>query len=268
MDSLRRELAPITDSAWREIENEAKKTLSLGLSGRRIVDVTDAQGHDLAAVNLGGLEVPDDQPDEVQFGIRRVLPLVEVRVPFNLDIWELDNVERGAQDADLDDLARAAREIVKFEEQAIYDGFNDGGISGLTASSDFEPVAVEADPGALPEAVARAVLRMRYADVDGPYALALGAALYQSLDAGAEHGYPVRKRLARQIEGPIVHAPYLDGGVVVSQRGGDAELTLGRDVSIGYHSHDSGTVRLYFTESFTFRVIGPEAVVSLATEAG
>jgi uncharacterized linocin/CFP29 family protein len=54
---------------------------------------------------------------------------------------------------------------------------------------------------------------------------------------------------------------------VFSQRGGDAELTLGRDMSIGYHSHDERTVRLYFTESFTFRVVGPEAVVGLAIEA-
>lgn len=268
MDSLRRELAPISDAAWREIEDEARNTLKLNLSGRRIVDVTEPQGHDLAAVNLGRLDVPDDQDDGLQYGVRKVLPLVEVRTPFSLDVWELDNVERGADDPDLDDLRRAAKEIARFEETAVYEGFADGAIEGLSASSDFEPVTVEASPGALLEAVTRAVLRMKYADVDGPYALALGAALYQTLDAGTEHGYPMRKRLANQIEGPIVHAPYLEGGVVISMRGGDAELTIGRDISIGYHSHDEKTVRLYFTESFTFRVIGPEVVVKLAGKAG
>jgi uncharacterized linocin/CFP29 family protein len=267
MDSLRRELAPISDAAWNEIENAAKNTLGLNLSGRRIVDVTEPQGHELAAVNLGRLEVPESQDDDVHYGIRKVQPLVEVRAPFGLDIWELDNIERGAEDADLDDLRRAAREVAKFEETAVYEGFADGSIEGLSGSSDFEPVAVETSPGPLVEAVTRAVLRMRYADVDGPYALALGAALFQTIDAGTEHGYPVRKRLANQIEGPIVHAPYLEGGIVISMRGGDAELTLGRDVSIGYHSHDERTVGLYFTESFTFRVAGPEAVVRLAAEA-
>ncbi|MEX1311155.1 MAG: family 1 encapsulin nanocompartment shell protein [Candidatus Sulfomarinibacteraceae bacterium] len=268
MDSLRRELAPISDTAWKEIEDEAKNALNLNLSGRRIVDVTEPQGHDLAAVNLGRLEVPDSQVGDVHYGIRKVLPLVEVRAPFSLDIWELDNIERGAEDADLDDLRRAAKEIAKFEETAVYEGFPDGEIHGLTGSSGFEPVTAEATPSALVEAVTRAVLRMKYADVDGPYALALGAALYQTIDdAGTEHGYPVRKRLTSQIEGPIVHAPYLEGGVVMSTRGGDAELTIGRDISIGYHSHDERTVGLYFTESFTFRVIGPEAVVRLAVES-
>jgi uncharacterized linocin/CFP29 family protein len=35
------------------------------------------------------------------------------------------------------------------------------------------------------------------------------------------------------------------GGVVLSQRGGDFELVVGRDVSIGYLSHDATEVRLY-----------------------
>jgi uncharacterized linocin/CFP29 family protein len=268
MDSLRRELAPISDAAWNEIEDEAKNTLNLNLSGRRIVDVAEPQGHKLAAVNLGRLEMPDSQDGDVHYGIRKVLPLVEVRAPFSLDIWELDNIERGAQDPHLDDLRRAAKEIAKFEETSVYEGFSDGEIEGLASSSGFEPVSAETNPSALVEAVTRAVLRMKYADVDGPYALALGAALYQTIDAGTEHGYPVRRRLTSQIEGPIVHAPYLEGGVVISTRGGDAELTIGRDISIGYHSHGERAVELYFTESFTFRVMGPEAVVRLAVESG
>jgi uncharacterized linocin/CFP29 family protein len=36
---------------------------------------------------------------------------------------------------------------------------------------------------------------------------------------------------------------------------------VGQDASIGYDQHDNKMVRLYLTESFTFRVIGPEAIV-------
>ena len=267
MDLLRRELAPITDHAWQEIKTEAKNTLGLNLSGRRIVDMSEPRGLDFAAVNLGRLEVPDGQEEErLRYGIRLVLPLIEVRVPFELDLWELDNIDRGAEDADLDDLRRAARQLARFEERAIYEGFAEAGIEGLTASSEFEPVSVKPAPGALAEAVTRAMLRMRYGDVAGPYALALGAALYQWLDAGSEHGYPIRKRIEKQIEGPIVLAPYLEGGVLISQRGGDAELVLGQDISIGYQGHDERKVQLYLSESFTFRVLSPEALVVLRNE--
>ncbi|MEX0982798.1 MAG: family 1 encapsulin nanocompartment shell protein [Bacteroidales bacterium] len=51
--------------------------------------------------------------------------------------------------------------------------------------------------------------------------------------------------------------------ILVSERGGDFELSIGQDISIGYDGHDSDKVKLYFTESFMFRIIGPEAFTVL-----
>jgi len=267
MDLMRQQLAPISDAAWKEINDEAKNVFAIHLSGRRVVDMSGPLGIEAAAVNLGRLEVPKQKDNELQYGIRKVLPMVEVRAPFELDIWELDNVDRGARDPDLDALRRAAKEIAKFEERAVYDGFSEASIRGLVESSEFDPIEVEPEPGSLLDAVAKAVMRLRYADVDGPYALALGAALHQWLDSGCEQAYPLRKRLLQVIEGPIVPAPFLHGGVVLSRRGGDTELTLGQDISIGYEHHDARKVHLFFSESFTFRVLAPEAVVALEIEA-
>jgi len=39
MNNLHRELAPISDSAWAQIEEETSRTLKRYLAGRRIVDV-------------------------------------------------------------------------------------------------------------------------------------------------------------------------------------------------------------------------------------
>jgi uncharacterized linocin/CFP29 family protein len=101
--------------------------------------------------------------------------------------------------------------------------------------------------------------------VEGPYSLALGAELQNCLDSCTEHGYPLRKQLINVIEGPIVFAPFLDGGLLASGRGGDAEIVIGQDIAIGYHNHDDEKVRLFFTESFAFRVVGPEAIVPLGS---
>jgi uncharacterized linocin/CFP29 family protein len=54
--------------------------------------------------------------------------------------------------------------------------------------------------------------------------------------------------------------------VVVSLRGGDFELVVGRDFSIGYLDHDAKRVRLYIEERFTFRLLSPQAAVPLAYE--
>ena len=70
--------------------------------------------------------------------------------------------------------------------------------------------------------------------------------------------------MRRLLDGPIVWAPGVNGAVVLSTRGGDFELTVGQDFSIGYLDHNATSVRLYLQESFTFRVMSPEAAIPLA----
>lgn len=50
---------------------------------------------------------------------------------------------------------------------------------------------------------------------------------------------------------------------MVSIRGGDMELTLGHDFSIGYEGHSGESVTLYLTEAFAFRVLEPAAVIAI-----
>jgi uncharacterized linocin/CFP29 family protein len=76
----------------------------------------------------------------------------------------------------------------------------------------------------------------------------------------------VVEHVRRLLDGPIVWAPAVDGAVVLSLRGGDFELTVGQDLSIGYLEHTATSVRLYLQESFTFRVLEPEAAVPLTYE--
>jgi uncharacterized linocin/CFP29 family protein len=66
------------------------------------------------------------------------------------------------------------------------------------------------------------------------------------------------------IVGEIIWAPAIDGALVLSTRGGDYELHLGQDLSIGYESHDATSVELYFQESMTFLVHTAEAAVTLS----
>jgi uncharacterized linocin/CFP29 family protein len=74
----------------------------------------------------------------------------------------------------------------------------------------------------------------------------------------------VFEHLREILDGPVVWAPAVDGAVVLSQRGGDFELTVGQDFSLGYRSSDGGSVQLYIEESLTFRVNTAEAAVHLA----
>ncbi|MFO7874186.1 MAG: family 1 encapsulin nanocompartment shell protein [Bacteroidales bacterium] len=262
MDILRKSLAPISDKAWEEINDTAVDVLTSVLSARKVVDVEGPKGWDYAALSTGRINVPDNQKGKVKYGTHEVLPMVEARVPFKLNIWELDNVARGAEDIDLDALEDAAREIAKFEEKAIYEGFKAGKIAGLKNSSDYSAINFPDAVEEILDAISLGVSRMKANSIEGPYSLVLNTEKWHKINSFIR-GYPLRKQLENLLGGSIILAPNVNESFLVSQRGGDFRLVLGQDLSIGYESHNNKTVELYFTESFTFQVIDPAAVIVL-----
>ena len=154
--------------------------------------------------------------------------------------------------------------MARAEDSAIFHGLKAGNISGIIGSSPHPPIIVESSLE-WPRAVSSAKEVLRLAGVNGPYALALGVEAYNELTADGDDGYPLRHRIEESlVEGSLVWAPALEqGAVLLSMRGGDFELTVGQDLSIGYAAHDRTVVELYLTESFTFRVLEDKAAVLL-----
>jgi uncharacterized linocin/CFP29 family protein len=261
-----RELAPVTDEAWSQIDAEASRSLKHFLAARRLIDFDGPHGWDFSSIDLGRVEPIDAGPIAgVHAARRRVLPLVELRSPFALDRAELAAAERGADDVDLDPVIAAARSAALAEDGLIFHGYEAGGVVGMVAASPHEPVAISDDYSEYPEHVAKAVALLRAADVAGPYAIALGARCFTGVTETTERGgYPVLEHLRQILDGPVVWAPAVDGAVVLSQRGGDFEMTVGQDLSLGFLTADAAEVQLYLEESLTFRINAPEAAVHLS----
>jgi len=265
MDLLKRSKAPIVDEAWQQIDEEARRVLKLHLAGRKLVDFSGPHGWDLGAVNTGRLKHIQRGPVEhVGHAIRDVRPLVELRAPILLPILELDYAARGADDLDLDPVILAAESVARAEDDAIFHGFAEARITGIIEASPHPAIEVRSSQ-AWPSAVSAAKEVLRMAGVNGPYALALGMEAYDELTADGDDGYPLSKRLEERVaEGSLIWAPALkEGAVLLSMRGGDYELSVGQDLSVGYASHDRTTVELYLTESFTFRVLEEKAAILL-----
>ncbi|MFO7975443.1 MAG: family 1 encapsulin nanocompartment shell protein [Candidatus Hydrogenedentota bacterium] len=265
-DILKRSLAPLTDEAWDEIEETARQTLKPLLSARKIVDFKGPKGWDFAGVNVGRLETPKKPSGKsVGYGMRKVLPLIEARIQVKLNIWEMDNISRGGADPDLGPLEEAAKALALFEERAIYKGLKDGQIEGIIPSSSQKALKLSANAQDYAKVVAQGIDAMRADGIGGPYALVLGPTAYQLVTQAVGPGYPLRRGLERLLESDdlIMRSGALEGGVLLSTRGGDFEMTVGADLSVGYSSHDSEEVHLFLTEAFTFRVIEPAAAVEL-----
>ncbi|HEX7055385.1 MAG TPA: family 1 encapsulin nanocompartment shell protein [Burkholderiales bacterium] len=264
MNDLLRGLAPISDAAWGEIEAEAKRTLKAMLAARKLVDFKGPLGWEAGAISLGRAQPLKAAPHPgVQARVRRMQPLVELRVPFELEREELEAIGRGAQDVSLDAVREAARAAALAEDRAVFHGYGEAGIGGIVDAAAASKCSITEDYGAYLGSVAEALYKLRAAGVGGPFAIALGPRCYTGLSKTLLGGFPALEHVRRLLDGPIVSAPAVDGAVVLSTRGGDFELTVGQDFSIGYLEHSASKVRLYLQESMTFRVLSPEAAVPL-----
>lgn len=265
VDLLRRSLAPLTEKSWQEIDSTAARVIRSQITARDLVDFDGPHGWDLAAINLGRLDTsPESTAHDVPWGTRAVLPLVEARIPFQLNQMELDSIARGAKDADLDSLEVAARRIALFEETAIYNGCSAAGIEGMVPASAQTPITLSQNMEEFPKAVARAVETMSDSGITGPFILVLGPDVWASLMQSGAGGYPPQRIIRNLIEDSPRTSPVVEGGLLISTAEGNFELTVGQDFSIGYASHDREGVELYLTESFTFRVLEPKAVLHFA----
>lgn len=263
MNNLYRDLAPITAAAWEQIEEEASRTFTRHVAGRRVVDVSDPGGPVTAAISTGHLREVTPPGDGVAAAVRDSKPLVRLRVPFTVSRTAVDDVERGAQDSDWDPVKEAAKKLAFVEDRAIFEGYGAAQIDGIRTCTSNPVLELPDDARKIPDAIAQALSALRLAGVDGPYSVLLSADAYTSVSETTEHGYPILEHLNRMVDGDIIWAPAIDGAFVLSARGGDFDLQLGTDVSIGYLSHDAGTVALYLEETLTFLCYTAEASVAL-----
>ena len=202
MNNLHRELAPISDAAWAEIEEEASRTLKRYLAGAARRGCARARGRRALRRRhrpSDGIAAPGEGISARQ---REVKALVELRVPFELS-READR-RRGARLARFRLAAGEGRRapIAFAEDRAIFDGYAAAGIQGIRQGTSNPVMTLPADVRDYPDAIAQALNQLRLVGVNGPYSVVLGADAYTALardqrprlsGAGA-HQAPDRRR--------------------------------------------------------------------------
>jgi uncharacterized linocin/CFP29 family protein len=267
MNNLHRELAPISDAAWADIEEETTRTVKRYLAGRRVVDVHGPGGVGLSAVGTGHLKTITAPSEGILAKQREVKALVELQVPFELNRQQIDDVERGARDSDWQPAKDAAQKIAFAEDRAIFEGYPAASIGGIRHGTSNPIMTIPSDVRRYPDAVAQALNQLRLVGVNGPYSVVLSADAYTVLAETSDNGYPVLEHVKKLVKEEIIWAPAITGAFVLTTRGGDFDLHIGQDVSIGYLSHTDSVVRLYLQETLTFLLLTTEAAVVLAPPA-
>ncbi|MDP2844184.1 MAG: family 1 encapsulin nanocompartment shell protein, partial [Acetobacterium sp.] len=179
---LKREIAPLTQLAWSEIDGRAEAVLKSRLTARKAVTVNGPKGLAFTSVSEGRLELIDDDENLVKTGIFKIKPLVEARISFTLNRWELDNLTRGAKDIDLTNLEEAVQKIAEFEETAVYKGFDAGQIKGLETVSANEKIPFGETDSQIMEAISKGLVTLKEKFEAGPFVLIVGEVAYNRLN--------------------------------------------------------------------------------------
>ena len=265
MDILKRSLAPFAAEGWDFLDEEATDVLSQKLKARKEVDFQGPKGLELSSISTGRFSpVGIDDVEGVSYATRDVLPLVELKVPFTMKMSEIEALARGAEDVDTDNLVEAASKLAKAENKAVFYGLDEVNIEGIVEASEHEEVSVSAGEKELISGLLRALTLFEENSVGGDKRLLLGPELYSLLYELDDKGYPLKRKVEEMAAAGVELVPDLGNrGLLISDRGGDFELTVGQDISLGFEERKGDEVELFFLETFTFRVNGPEAAVVL-----
>jgi uncharacterized linocin/CFP29 family protein len=264
MDHLLRNLAPMSDAGWAETEAEATRSLRNFLAARKLIDYAASGGWQRSARGLGSVELVSDQDDPVLIANRVSAPMTELRADFSLSRTELADLDRGATDFDTQPVIDAARLAAAAEDEAVFAGNTAAGIAGIVPQSPNDVIDIDKNLDNFPHDVAGAIDRLQELGIEGPYAIGMGPQCWTAVMESSESGgYPLLRHLRLFLSGPVVWAPTLTGALVVSQRGGDYEITGGQDWAIGFDGADADQINLYLQSSFTFTINTPEAAVPL-----
>ncbi|SFM10973.1 family 1 encapsulin nanocompartment shell protein [Halanaerobium salsuginis] len=265
MDILKRSLAPFSAEAWDFLDEEATAVFNQKLKARKEVDFIGPKGLELSSINTGRFTPTGIEDVEgVSYSTRNVLPLVELKVPFKMKLSEIEALARGAEDVDTDPLIDAAAKVAKAENKAVFYGLDEVKIEGIVEASDYDEVSVSGGEKELITGLLKAITIFEENSVGGSKRLLLGPELYSLLYELDDKGYPLKRKVEEMVESGALLVPDLGNrGLLISERGGDFELTVGQDISLGFEKREDDEVELFFIETFTFRVNGPEAAIVL-----
>ena len=253
-------LEPIPREAWDEIKEAAIDVLKSALSARKVIELEGPKGMDHPAVSLGRLDIVEGKQKGVRHGIHRILPMIELRSPFTLDIEEVETIARGARDADLDPVEQAAANLAKSEDTIIYQGYKKAGIPGIVSSTENEKIKWPDQLQDIPAAIIRGILTLQNQHIDGPYSLILDSDKWARIHTMTGN-YPLKKQIEEVIDGQICLNKNTGDSMIITERADDFSMTLGKDISLGYDYQDQEKLHLFLMESFTFFVAEPRACI-------
>ena len=283
---LGREGAPIPAALWDKLDTTMIEAAKSQLVGRRLLHIEGPFGLGLKFVPLSdmivsfvgdellpeGSEEAEEAPEmymgmEPEIVASSVLPLAMLRHSFALGVRDLASAERDGLALDLSAVAEAAIACAQAEDQLVFHGSEDLGVSGLLDVEGSQPLKLGSwtKVGRAADDLIKAVTLLDDAGFHGPYSLALAPSRYNLLYRLYPQGNSTELgHLQSIITGGTFKAPVLrEGGVLLASGVQFASIVIGQDMAVGFVGPSDGELEFSMTESLALHVRQPGAVCVL-----
>lgn len=265
MDNLNRSLAPFSSDLWDHIDAAAVQAAKAVLTGRRFLEVEGPFGLGLTALEVGVDNFCRDPGEHEAAAIgSRALAVPMLRKSCRLSARRLAAYLDKGMPLNLTEIEDAAEAVARREEDIIYHGQPEFGLSGLL-NADGRIELPRGDWGNLDTAlndVLAAVTALDDAGLHGPYALVLPPVHYNNLFRHYEHTDLLQVEHLKSVCTLGVYKTLIDRPLVVDSHAG--RLIIGQDLRVGYSGSDGIHYLLFVCESLVLRLDEPGAVCVLA----
>jgi uncharacterized linocin/CFP29 family protein len=264
MDYLRRDSAPLPERVWKAIDEAAAQAARHAMAARRIATFDGPRGWEFVAARLGTMTPCRVKEGKAAVCVPEVVLLAEIRVDFSMPWTAIEVFERGAPALDTNAVEAAAREAALAEDRLAFYGDPIG--SGFLTAPGSPSITVHdwSKGEQVLNDVLQAVETLDGLGIGGPYEVVLPSSGYFAyLHAMADGGYPTARHLKAVVSEVHRSLVMREAGALFSGRGDDFVLTVGGDLSVGYHSHDRNTIQLFCVETVAAQTVTPEAVCLL-----
>ena len=152
------------------------------------------------------------------------------------------------------------KKIASFEEKVIFKGLTDANIVGIEEAAAHQGGELGNVENEILSNITKGVIALERSVAEKPYALVVSEDIWCKLNAlGKEES--LVERIEKIISGKIVANRFIEGAFLLPCNNDNIELTIGEDLSIGYQEHSENEVKLFITETFTFRVLDCRLIV-------
>jgi uncharacterized linocin/CFP29 family protein len=267
MDYLRRTSAPLSERTWKALDDAVTQAASHVIAGRRVATFIGPKGWDHVGVPLGTTVPCATKEGEATVCVPEIALLSEIRADFRILWAAIEAFERGAPALETRPAEAAASEVAHAEDRLVFYGDPIG--TGFLTSKESPRLRLQdwSRSSTLLVDLTKAVAELDAQGINGPYEAVLSPARYYAyLRAVDDSGFPAAHQLGKIVGKVHRSAVIREGGALFSTRGDDFVITVGGDLTVGYHMQDHDAVHFFCVETLAGQTLSPEAVCLLDSE--